>query len=77
MPKKLSTMELNLLRQIAGLHKRSDSTIIVISHQERIIRLADEVVLVAGGRVTARGSFDEVMPLMDKQDMAECALKEA
>ena len=65
-----------LTQTFESLHKRSDSTIIVISHQERIIRLADEVVLVAGGKVAARGSFDEVMPLMDAQDMT-CALKEA
>ena len=66
-----------LTQTFESLHKRSDSTIIVISHQERIIRLADEVVLVAGGKVAARGSFDEVMPLMDAQDMTECTLKEA
>ena len=35
-----------LTQAFESLHKRSDSTIIVISHQERIIRLADEVVLV-------------------------------
>ena len=65
-----------LTQTFEAIHKRSESTMIVISHQERIIRLADEVVLVAGGRVTARGSFDEVMPLMDAEDMT-CALKEA
>ena len=65
-----------LTQTFASLHKRSDSTIIVISHQERIIRLADEVVLVAGGKIGARGSFDEVMPLLDMQD-ASCSLKEA
>ena len=65
-----------LTQTFESLHKRSDSTIIVISHQERIIRLADEVVLVAGGKVAARGSFDDIMPLMDMQDMT-CALKEA
>ena len=66
-----------LTQAFESLHKRSDSTIIVISHQERIIRLADEVVLVADGQVKARGSFDDVMPLMDAQDMTDCALKEA
>ena len=65
-----------LTQTFEAIHKRSESTMIVISHQERIIRLADEVVLVAGGKVTARGSFDDIMPLMDMQDMT-CALKEA
>jgi len=65
-----------LTQTFENLHKRLDSTMIVISHQERIIRLADEVVLVADGKITARGSFDEVMPLLDMQD-ASCSLKEA
>ena len=65
-----------LTQTFEALHRRSDSTIIVISHQERIIRLADEVVLVTGGRIAARGSFDQVMPLLDMQD-ASCSLKEA
>lgn len=63
-----------LTQTFEAIHKRSDSTMIVISHQERIIRLADEVVLVAGGRIASRGSFDSVMPMLDMQ--AECAVKE-
>ena len=65
-----------LTQTFENLHKRLESTMIVISHQERIIRLADEVILVADGKITARGSFDEVMPLLDMQD-ASCSLKEA
>ncbi|MBR4702729.1 MAG: ATP-binding cassette domain-containing protein [Oscillospiraceae bacterium] len=65
-----------LTQTFESLHKRLDSTMIVISHQERIIRLADEVVLVSEGRIAARGCFDEVMPLLDMEDAA-CSLKEA
>ena len=54
-----------LTQTFAALHKRSDSTMIVISHQERIIRLADEVVLVAGGEITARGGFEEIIPMLE------------
>ena len=65
-----------LTETFSAIHAQRSAAMVVISHQERIIRLADEVVLVAGGRITARGSFDEVMPLMEPQDMT-CALKEA
>ena len=65
-----------LIQTFESLHKRLDSTMIVISHQERIIRLADEVILVADGKIAARGGFDEVMPLLDMQD-SNCLLKEA
>ena len=34
---------------------------IIISHQERIIRLADEVVLISGGTVAGHGSADELL----------------
>ena len=34
---------------------------IIISHQERIIRLADEVVLISGGRVTGHGPASELL----------------
>jgi len=64
-----------LTQTFEHLHKRSDSTIIIISHQERIIRLADEVLLVADGKIASRGSFDTVMPMLDMQD-ATCSIKE-
>ncbi len=65
-----------LTQTFEAIHKRSDSTIIIISHQERIIRLADEVVLVAGGRVTQTGAAGDILPHIG--DVAvDCAIKEA
>ena len=51
-----------LTETFEALHKKQQSTILIISHQERIIRLADEIVLVANGQVSARGSADELYP---------------
>lgn len=51
-----------LTETFRALHDRSDSTIIVISHQERIIDLADEIAVVSEGRITRRGPKDEVFP---------------
>ena len=42
------------------LHNRHEKTIIIISHQERIIRLADEIVLIAGGQIQNRGAADQL-----------------
>ncbi|MCL1835792.1 MAG: ATP-binding cassette domain-containing protein [Oscillospiraceae bacterium] len=39
----------------------SDATIIIISHQERILRLADEVILITGGRVAEITSPDRIL----------------
>lgn len=59
------------------LHARRDATIIVISHQERIIRLADEIVLIAGGRLAERGSVEELFPKIMAQTVAGCRKLEA
>ena len=64
-----------LTQTFENIHKRHENTMIVISHQERIIRLADEVILVANGRIASRGSFEEVMPMLDMSD-ASCSVKE-
>ena len=44
------------------LHNSSDATIIVISHQERIISLADEIAVISGGSISERGTRDEIFP---------------
>ncbi|MCR5059740.1 MAG: ATP-binding cassette domain-containing protein [Saccharofermentans sp.] len=40
------------------------SSIVIISHQERILRIADEIVLIKGGKLSARGSADEIIPML-------------
>ena len=37
-------------------------SIIIISHQERIIRLADNIILLENGKISATGTPDEIMP---------------
>jgi len=44
------------------LHEKRDSTMIIISHQERIISLADEIVVISGGRISRRGATEDIFP---------------
>ncbi len=44
------------------LHRRREATILVISHQERIMSLADEIVVISGGKVQNHGPREEIMP---------------
>ena len=44
------------------IHADGHATMIIISHQERIISLADEVVVVGDGEIRHRGSADEILP---------------
>ena len=39
-----------------------DSSILVISHQERILQIADEIIVVAEGRIREHGPREQVLP---------------
>ncbi|MBQ9413636.1 MAG: ATP-binding cassette domain-containing protein [Clostridia bacterium] len=41
-----------------------DSSILIISHQERILNIADEIIVLKDGRVDRRGSRDEILPTL-------------
>ncbi len=58
------------------LHDKGEHTIIIISHQERIIRLADEIVLVANGQIAGRGSVDEIYPQILTETVRGCNMLE-
>ena len=54
------------------LHRCRKSTMIIISHQERIIRLADEITVISGGRITKRGSTEDIFPTIMNDTMSCC-----
>lgn len=63
----------SLIEVFKNLHKDQGRTLVIISHQERILRIADEIILIDGGRVSGRGT-DTAM--MDKV-MAQGGMKAA
>ena len=42
----------------------------IISHQERILRIADEIIMIKNGELAARGTADEILPLLTGTDVA-------
>ena len=52
--------------QSNGQDMRKDikGTLIIISHQERILEIADEIVVVADGGIKAKGPADEMMTIL-------------
>ena len=53
----------NLIRVFERMRENhADSSILVISHQERILNIADEIVVLAEGRISKQGSRDEILP---------------
>ena len=47
------------------LHDTTDTTIVIISHQERILRIADEVILISNGKVADITSPDKILGEID------------
>ena len=53
----------NLIEVFERMQKKiSDSSIVVISHQERILNIADEIVVLANGRIRETGAKDDILP---------------
>ena len=50
---------------------RDDRSIVIISHQERIIQLADDIVCLRDGRIEDAGPRDEIMPKLGLTDRAQ------
>ena len=46
------------------MQKNNKNSILIISHQERILDIADEIILLADGQIKAHGSKDDIMPLV-------------
>ncbi|MBQ7275510.1 MAG: ATP-binding cassette domain-containing protein [Clostridiales bacterium] len=55
----------NLTRIFENMRKNiKDSSIIIISHQERILKIADEIVVIANGKIKQQGTGTDVLPAL-------------
>ena len=53
----------NLIKIFEEMRKNiQDSSIIIISHQERILNIADNIAVMAGGVITKHGTREEILP---------------
>lgn len=54
----------SLIKVFENLYEKIQGNIIIISHQERILNMADRVIVLAAGRVSADGSRETVLPTL-------------
>lgn len=52
----------NLIQVFEEMHRESENSLIIISHQERILNIADEIVVIKDGTLQARGRREEILP---------------
>lgn len=52
----------NLIQVFERMRKITNGSIMIISHQERILDIADEIVVIANGTISKQGPKDEILP---------------
>ncbi len=66
----------NLIQVFENLRDTVNGSILIISHQERILNIADRVVVVSDGKITESGTRDEILPKLLGQSTVCSALTE-
>lgn len=52
----------SLIRVFEKMHEEIKGSILIISHQERILNIADRIILLSDGRIRKEGTKEEIMP---------------
>jgi len=63
-----------LVETFQQLHENKELSILLISHQERIMNMADEILIVENGKITRRGKREEVLPTL-MREFTSCEYK--
>lgn len=66
-----------LVKQFEQLHKDKKESLILISHQERIIQMADRIMVVRDGKVTALDTREKVFPDLVNEDTGCICMNQA
>ena len=54
-----------LIQKFEEIHTEKKQSLIVISHQEKIINMADRIMIIDGGEIKKIGTKDEVLPYLN------------
>ena len=68
-----------LIKTFEALRDNPNGTLVIVSHQERILRIADEIILLSEGKVKLRGAGDDMLGELVSSGSAarDCIKKEA
>ena len=65
----------NLIRIFERMHKELNGTVVIISHQERILNIADRIIVIADGNALSEDASEKILPkILDRT--LECHLQE-
>ena len=54
----------NLITVFEKMHEKIQGTIMISSHQERILNIADRIIVIADGQIRQDGSREEILPTL-------------
>ena len=54
----------NLITVFEKMHEKIQGSIMIISHQERILNIADRIIVIADGQIRQDGSREEILPTL-------------
>lgn len=52
----------NLIKVFEQMHEKTNGSIIIISHQERILNTADKIIVIADGQIKEEGAKEDILP---------------
>ena len=61
-----------LIKRFEQIHKEKKESLLLISHQERIIQMADRIMVISDGKVQSVGEAKEIMPTLFNQELDSC-----
>lgn len=65
-----------LIKRFEKIHKAKKESLILISHQERIIQMADRIMVISDGKVESIGEAAKIMPQLFGQDTESCTCRQ-
>lgn len=66
----------NLINVFEQIQAKHNGTVIIISHQERILDIADKIVVVSDGKIVETGDKNEILPKLLSTSEPTCFYKE-
>ena len=54
----------NLIQVFEKMHQKLGGSILIMSHQERILSIADRIIVIADGKISRDGKAEEILPAL-------------
>lgn len=61
-----------LIESFKRISNQNKQSMVIISHQERIMKIADEIAIIANGTINKKGPVDEVFPILMNEFNSVC-----